>query len=129
MPFAALDLHRREIEAAIFDDDGRLTHRERLAASAPAIVAFAQAHLSPLHHLVVEATFNTWAIVELLKPFVASITVNNPLLTKAIASAKIKTDKIDVTVLAHLLVDSWRRWCKPAGRHCRSTAWCRSRVE
>ncbi len=103
MPFAALDLHRREIEAATFDDDGRLTHRERLATSAPAIAAFAQAHLSPLHHLVVEATFNTWAIVDLLKPFVASITVSNPLLTKAIASAKIKTDKIDVTVLAHLL--------------------------
>lgn len=103
MPFAALDLHQREIEAATFDDTGQLQHRQRLAATAPALLAFAQARLTPQHHLVVEATFNTWTIVDLLRPFVASVTVSNPLLTKAIAHAKIKTDRIDVTVLAHLL--------------------------
>jgi transposase len=103
MPFAALDLHKRQIEAATFDDAGQLVHRQRLDTSREALLAFAQKHLSPQHHVALEATFNTWAIVDLLQPFVASVTVSNPLLTRAIASAKIKTDKIDVTVLAHLL--------------------------
>lgn len=103
MPFAALDLHKREIEAATFTDAGQLVHRQRLATSREAILAFAQKHLSPQHHVALEATFNTWDIVDLLQPLVASITVSNPLLTRAIAHAKIKTDKIDVTVLAHLL--------------------------
>lgn len=103
MPFAALDLHKREIEAATFDDAGQLVHRCRFPATEAALRQFAENCLSPQHHLVVEATFNTWAIVDLLRPFTASVTVSNPLLTRAIASAKIKTDKIDVTVLAHLL--------------------------
>lgn len=103
MPFAALDLHKREIEAATFDDAGRLTARQRFPATGEAILSFAQRYLTTQHKLVVEATFNTWAIVELLQPLVASVTVSNPLLTRAIAQAKVKTDKIDTTVLAHLL--------------------------
>lgn len=103
MPFAALDLHKREIEAATFDDAGSLTLRLRFPATREGLLAFAQKHLSKQHHLAMEATFNTWAIAGLLAPFVASLTVSNPLLTKAIAHAKIKTDKVDVTVLAHLL--------------------------
>lgn len=50
-----------------------------------------------------EATFNTWAVADLLQPHVRSLTVSNPLLTRAIAQAKIKTDKIDARVLGHLL--------------------------
>jgi transposase len=103
MPFAALDLHKKEIEAGVFDDAGQLTLRQRFPATREAITQFAQRHLSRAHKVVVEATFNTWAIVDLLQPLVHSVTVGNPLLTRAIAHAKVKTDKIDVTVLAHLL--------------------------
>lgn len=103
MPFAAFDLHKRGIEAATFDDSGRLLHRQRFPGTREAILAFARQHLSPLHKVVMEATFNTWAVVELLQPLVHSVTVSNPLLTRAIAQAKVKTDKIDVVVLGHLL--------------------------
>jgi transposase len=40
---------------------------------------------------------------EVLRPFVAAIVVGNPLKTKALAEAKIKTDRIDAEVLAQLL--------------------------
>ena len=50
--------------------------------------------------VVIEATTNTWAAVRLLKPHVGEVVVSNPLLTKAIAQAKIKTDKVDALVLA-----------------------------
>jgi transposase len=51
----------------------------------------------------VEATTNTWEVVARLKPFVTEVVVSNPLRTKVIATAKIKTDKVDALVLAQLL--------------------------
>ena len=103
MLFAALDLHKTEIEAVLLDDSGRLTCRLRFSATREAITAFAQRYLSPQYSVAMEATFNTWAVVDLIQPFVGSVLVGNPLLIRAIAQAKIKTDKIDALVLAHLL--------------------------
>jgi transposase len=51
----------------------------------------------------VEATTNTWEVVAILKPFVTEVVVSNPLQTKVIATAKVKTDKVDALVLAQLL--------------------------
>jgi transposase len=103
MPFAGLDLHKKDIEAVILNDAGQITLRHRFPTTRESITDFAQRYLSPLHQVAVEATFNTWAVVAILRPFVHSITVGNPLQTRAIAQAKIKTDKIDAKVLAHLL--------------------------
>lgn len=103
MPFAALDLHKREIEACVMDDHGRITHRQRFPATAAALTQFATTRLSPQHQVAIEATFNTWEVADVLAPHVGSLTISNPLLTRAIAQAKVKTDKIDAAVLAHLL--------------------------
>jgi len=65
--------------------------------------AFAHEHLQPEDHVALEATTNTWAIVAKLKPLVKEVVVSNPLQTKAIAQAKVKTDKVDALVLAQLL--------------------------
>ena len=43
------------------------------------------------------------AFVRLVRPHVATIVVSNPMKTKAIAEANIKTDKVDALVLAQLL--------------------------
>ncbi len=53
--------------------------------------------------VALEATTNTWAIVRLVKPHVAEVVVSNPLRARAIADAKVKTDKVDAFVLAQLL--------------------------
>ncbi len=103
MPFAALDLHKREIEACVMDDQGRITHRQRFPTTAAALTQFARQHLSLQHKVALEATFNTWEVADVLAPHVGSLTISNPLLTRAIAQAKVKTDKIDAAVLAHLL--------------------------
>ncbi|MFN3324084.1 MAG: transposase [Bryobacteraceae bacterium] len=87
MPLAALDLHKQSIQAVTADDHGRITFRGRFPATRVAL----------------EATFNTWAIVALLQPFVAEVVVSNPLQTRAIAFAKIKSDKVDADTLLHLL--------------------------
>jgi len=62
---------------------------------------FAQS-LGPRDHVVLESTAMTWAIAELLAEHAGRVTVSNPMRTRAIASAKVKTDKIDAKVLAQL---------------------------
>ena len=52
--------------------------------------------------VVLEATGNTAAIVHALAPHVAKVIIANPLQVRAIAHARVKTDKIDATVLAQL---------------------------
>lgn len=103
MPFAAFDLHKQHVEAVLLNDGGSIHLRQRIPTKRDALIQFAQQHLSPAIPLAVEATFNTWAIVDLLTPFVQRIVVSNPLRTRAIAEAKIKTDKVDALVLAQLL--------------------------
>ena len=53
--------------------------------------------------MAIEATCNTHAIAELIEPRVARVVVSNPQKTRAIAEAKVKTDKVDAEVLAQLL--------------------------
>jgi transposase len=50
-----------------------------------------------------EVTGNTWAIARLLASQAARVVVSNPVKTRAIAEAKIKTDKVDAAILAELL--------------------------
>ncbi len=62
--------------------------------------------------VVVEATGNAVAVVRALEMHVARVVVANPLQVKAIAHARVKTDKIDAGVLASLraadfLPDIW----------------------
>jgi transposase len=54
-------------------------------------------------HAVVEATRNWMVMYDWLDDICDDVVLAHPLKVKAIADAKIKTDKIDATVLAHLL--------------------------
>ena len=101
--YIGLDVHKRVIECCILAADGRVLQRERLALSRSYLEAFARKVLKPTDRVALEATTNTWAVTDVLRPHVAEVTVSNPLTTKAIASAKVKTDKVDAEVLAHLL--------------------------
>jgi len=103
MHYIGLDVHKRVVEAAILDEAGQLVHRERLACTREALERFAEERLTAQDALVLEATTNTWAIAAILAPHVGRLVVSNPLLTRAIAQAKIKTDRIDASVLAQLL--------------------------
>ena len=104
MTFAGLDLHKKEVEAVLLSEDGQILHRSRFPATRAALEAFAKARLSPDSTIAaVEATTNTWPVAAILQPLVHKVVVSNPLRTKAIASAKIKTDKVDALALAQLV--------------------------
>ncbi len=85
---------------------GRLTHLGRIPTTPEALRTFAHTLRSD-DHVVLEATGNTYAIVQVLKQHAGHIVVSNPLQTRAIADAKIKTDKIDAEVLVRLLAGGW----------------------
>ena len=101
--YVGLDVHKRIVQACILDASGKVVAEERVELSTGALETFARLWLSAEDHVIVEATTNTWAIVDVLRPLVAKILVSNPIQTKAIAQAKVKTDKVDARVLAQLL--------------------------
>jgi transposase len=94
----ALDVHKRFAEVAVHED-GALRRLGRIETSQLGV--FAES-LGPGDHVVLESTAMTWAIRELLAEHAGRVTVSNPMRTRAIASAKVKTDKIDAKVLAQL---------------------------
>jgi transposase len=94
-----LDVHKRFAEVAVVEEDGELRRLGRVETSE--LRVFAQS-LGPDDHVVLESTSFTWAIAELLSDHAGRVTVSNPMKTKAIASAKVKTDKVDARVLAQL---------------------------
>lgn len=96
-----LDVHKRFAEVAIIDGKGPLIRR-RIGTATPELRAFART-LRCDDQLVLEATMNTWAIADLLRESGARVVISNPLRTRAIAEAKIKTDKVDAATLAQLL--------------------------
>lgn len=53
-------------------------------------------------HVVLEATGNTAAIVNVLRRHVARMAIANPPQVRLIAEARVKTDKINAAVLAKL---------------------------
>lgn len=100
MRSVGMDVHRSFAQIAIFDR-GKFTAEFRVELEHDAVVAFGKS-LRKDDEVVLEATGNTAAIVRLLKPFVARVVIANPLLVKAIAHARVKTDKVDAKILAQL---------------------------
>jgi transposase len=101
--YIGLDVHKRFIEVCIIDAAGKVLYRGQVVCDKDQLEKFCQQRFKKSDHAVLEATGNTWSIVAIVQPFVERIVVSNPLRTKAIAEAKIKTDKVDALVLAQLL--------------------------
>ena len=101
--YVGLDVHKQTIEVCILNAAGQVEARHQLACEQTAITEFARTRLRREDQVVLEATTNTWRVVELFRPHVGRVVVGNPLKTRTIAEAKIKTDKLDAVVLAQLL--------------------------
>jgi len=103
MKYAGLDVHKRVVEATVLDESGAVVHRERFDCTRAELQRFAVQHLGADCKVALEATTNTWGVYDVLSPHVGEVVVSNPLRTRAIAEAKVKTDKVDAMVLAQLL--------------------------
>jgi transposase len=96
-----LDVHRDFAQVAICQA-GRVVQAGTFATTPEGVREFA-AGLGPDDEVALEATGNTWAIVTVLASRAARVVVANPAKTRAIAEAKVKTDKAAAAILAQLL--------------------------
>lgn len=95
-----LDIHRTFAEVALLED-GEIRHFGKVLLEQNHLNDFAR-RLSVEDEVVLEATGNTMAVVHALEHAVKRVVIANPLQVRAIAHAKIKTDKVDAAILAQL---------------------------
>ena len=100
MRVIGLDVHRSFAQVAVLEGT-EIVKEKRLDLEHDAVVKFGRSLRSD-DEVVLEATGNTAAIVRLLKPFVARVVIANALQVRAIAHARVKTDKVDAAILAKL---------------------------
>jgi transposase len=100
--FIGLDLHSSEIQAHVTLADGTALAPVRFVTSASNIELLRE-ELNPQDAVAMEATFNAFTVAQRLLPSGARLVISDQRKTRAIAEAKIKTDKIDARVLSELL--------------------------
>ncbi|WP_352842923.1 IS110 family transposase [Mesorhizobium sp. M0933] len=101
MRIIGMDIHRVAAEVVSLLD-GKIVKLGRVQMLRNKLEEFARKELTHDDHVVIEATGNAAAVAEVLSPYVERIVIANPKQVHMIAHAKVKTDKIDATVLAKL---------------------------
>ena len=97
-----LDLGKRESQVSVLDEQGSEIFTRRFQTTRENILHLAW-ELRPTDTIALEVTTNAISIARLLKSnSKAKVILSNPIKTKVIAVAKVKTDKIDARVLAEL---------------------------
>jgi transposase len=100
--FYGLDVHKRFIQVCELSLDGKEIRQFRVDATASAVDAWAS-RLGADDEAVLEATFHSWALANIIRGHAGRVVVANPTQVKAIAHARVKTDKVDALILAQLL--------------------------
>jgi hypothetical protein len=116
--FIGMDVHRDFAQIAMVAD-GAVTGEGRVDCRSGPLKAWAD-QLHPDDQVALEATGNSDAIVAIVAPHVARVVVSNPFKTRAIAEAKVKTDKVDARILAQLLAADFlpSEGCPMSGPGC-----------
>jgi len=99
--YIGMDVHREFAQLAVVED-GLVRDEGRIGVTPEALRQWAVG-LRADDEVALEATGNSDAIANLLTPLVGRVVVSNPSKTRAIAEAKVKTDKVDARILAQLL--------------------------
>jgi len=101
MRVVGLDVSRTVAEIAYLENS-EVKAGGRIELVHGVLSRWAATQLRVTDHVVLEATGNTTAVVNAVRPHVARVVVANPFQVRLIADARVKTDKIDAAVLAQL---------------------------
>ena len=102
MIYAGLDLHKSFSVITAMNAQGKEMVRQKKIANDGDIVELLEGLGEPVT-VAMEATRSWYWLYDLLEENGMEVKLSHPLKTKAIASARIKNDKIDSRILAHLL--------------------------
>jgi transposase len=100
--YVGIDDHLRTFMITRVDAHGKLLDQQQLPKTTDAMTTFLDA-LPAGTHLALEATGHWMRFADLLGDRPLHLHLAHPYRTRAIAAARIKTDKIDSQILAHLL--------------------------
>ncbi|HXG74463.1 MAG TPA: IS110 family transposase [Candidatus Nitrosotenuis sp.] len=99
MIYAALDLGQKTIQAVLKDRNGKLIKEAKIEKKQENVLEFLK---NTNASIVMESGYNHQFLYDLLRKD-HTVKVAHPFMVKAIAYAKVKTDKVDARMLADLL--------------------------
>jgi transposase len=102
MYYTGIDLHRKTSFITTINEQGLVVAKQNLKNDRVKILAYFKA-LDDDNEAVIESTANWYWLYDLLTDQGYTVILSNPNKTKAIASAKIKNDRLDSHMLAQLL--------------------------
>ena len=105
MRYVGVDVHKKFCQYAMIDDVGRIVGEDRFLNTDEAIQSFISMLVSYGDvRVVMESTGSLWVkLYDIIEEHGLSAVLSNPYKTRLIAEARIKTDKLDARILAHLL--------------------------
>lgn len=101
--YIGMDLHKGSSTLVVKDEKGEIIERAKIFTRPSAIKGYLRRFESFPISLVLEPVSQWYFYADLLQKMNIDVHLANPLKVKAIASARIKTDKIDADVLCDLL--------------------------
>jgi transposase len=102
MYYTGIDLHKKTSFLTTVNRDGKIITRANLTNDEELILDYF-INLGEETKIVIESMASWYWLYDLLKGNGFDVVISNPIKTKAIASAKIKNDKLDSHMLAQLL--------------------------
>ena len=104
MRYIGVDVGKRRCQACVMDEEGRVVDEFPFSNTGEGIKRLLERVPDSACKAVLESTGNLWLrIYEALEGHGVEVKLANPYKTKAIASARIKTDKLTARILAPLL--------------------------
>jgi transposase len=100
--YVGLDIHKKIIAFCIKLADGSIVMEGKIEATKLSLQQWAQTVPGPWIGAMEATIFTSW-VYETLEPYAAELQVGNPLMMKAISSAKKKNDLLDARTIADLL--------------------------
>jgi transposase len=101
--YFGVDYHKKYSHGTIMTESGKILKQGRFSNHRESVGQFLDGYGGDSCLSVLEATRNWTVMHDILEELTSDVTLAHPLKVKAIAEAKIKTDKIDSATLAHLL--------------------------
>jgi len=102
--FVGMDVHKNYLQVAVLDEKGKVLSNSRVDNNLIKVNKFFDSlHSGSNTKVVMESSGMWFNIYESLTKRQLDVRLSNPVKTRAIASAKIKTDKLDAIKLADLL--------------------------
>jgi transposase len=100
--YVGVDAHKVQSHLTVMDNTGKVIARKRIASSRDALHETLGRYAEPMK-AVVEASYSWGPIYDWLAEIADEVVLAHPQKVRAIADARIKTDRIDSETLAHLL--------------------------